>query len=89
MFRDYEGNILWAEVSFAAYIVSVILFVILFLYWAITDSNEWMAHRKAFKESCIDAGGYAVEPFDYVKGHGDGFLCINPSAIIQLKDGVK
>jgi hypothetical protein len=48
-----------------------------------------MDHRKAFKESCIDAGGYAVEPFDYVKGHGDGFLCINPSAIIQLKDGVK
>lgn len=41
---------------------------------------------KTFKEHCIDAGGYPVAPFDYVKGRGYGYLCINPSAIIELKD---
>ena len=60
---------------------------------AIHVSNEsgrrreiYEKEKKTYKEHCIDAGGYPVAPFDYVKGHGEGFLCINPSAIIELKD---
>lgn len=89
MFRDYKGNIMWGEVGFAGFILTIVCLAIVFLHAVITMSNERMDKHKAFKETCIDAGGYPVSPFDYVKGHGDGYLCINPSAIIQLKDEVK
>ena len=86
MFRDYYGNIDWGSVGFVAVMAILIGLMFLLLYTGITVSNRRMEEHKVFKEKCIDAGGYPVSPFDYVKGHGDGFLCINPSAIIQLKD---
>lgn len=42
--------------------------------------------RAAFQKVCVDAGGVPVITYQYVKGEKDGRLCINPSAIIQLKD---
>ena len=42
--------------------------------------------RKAYQQHCVDAGGVPVATYSYIKGSTDGRLCINPSAIIQLKD---
>lgn len=89
MFRDYKGNIMWGEIGFAGFILVAACLGAWFMYFAISITNQRDAEHKTFKERCVDAGGYPVSPFDYVKGHGDGYLCINPSAIIQLKDEVK
>lgn len=86
MFRDYYGRIDWGAVAFAAFMIIIVSVMCAFMYLAITVTNQRNEEHKAFKEKCIDAGGYPVSPFDYVKGHGSGFLCINPSAIIQLKE---
>lgn len=86
MFRDYKGEIMWSEVAFASFIVlSTCLLIFIFISGYASVSKQ-MEEHKAFKEKCIDAGGAPVSPFDYIKGHGEGYLCINPSAIIQLKD---
>ena len=42
--------------------------------------------RTAFQKECVDAGGVPVVTYTYIKGSKDGRLCINPSAIIEMKD---
>jgi hypothetical protein len=71
--------------------VGVILFSTVTLIVLGAIALFYIAHqedlaRQTFKEQCIDAGGVPTYTFDYVKGSRDGYLCINPSAIIKLKD---
>lgn len=84
-FRSYGGDIDWGFVAFAGF--SSIAFLLLFggIFLAYQQDQITLNEKRIFKASCIDAGGYPVSPFDYVKGHGEGYLCINPSAIIDLK----
>jgi hypothetical protein len=78
MFEDLDRGDLW----FFGLGVLFIGFIIFIAYLGVKIDNE----RETFKEHCIDAGGYPVSPLSYVKGHGNGHLCINPNAIIELKD---
>ena len=89
MFRDHAGEIIWNDIWSFGMLCVLALGLFVMLYKVITISNRQMDERKTFKEACIDAGGYPVSTFDYVKGHGEGFLCINPSAIIQMKEESK
>lgn len=71
--------------------MGVILFSMIAIAVLGTVSLFYLAHqsvleREAFEKVCVDAGGYPVETHIYIKGSKDGHLCINPSAIIQLKD---
>ena len=59
--------------------------MVVFLYFAISTSIENQKNHNEFKIKCIEAGGNPVSPFEYVKGHGEGYLCINPSAIIEVE----
>lgn len=86
MFRDYEGNIMWGEVGFGLFILASTGLLFAIVISGYNATTKQMEEHKAFKEKCVDAGGYPVSPFEYVKGYGYGYLCINPSAIIQLKD---
>ena len=84
MFKDYKGNTDWSSViSF-----SLICFAAGLMFWGIYAAHEMsqkhVDEKKAYKAKCIDAGGVPTAPFDYVKGHGEGYLCINPSAIIEV-----
>lgn len=83
-FRTYSGAIDWSLVGFMAVMTILVCLGGIMLYTAITVSNQRMDEHKSFKAKCIDAGGAPVSPFDYVKGHGEGYLCINPSAIIEV-----
>lgn len=85
-FRTYRGDIEWGTILFSVFIMSMTIFFIYSVVQGFKTIEEQTAHRKTFKESCIDAGGYPVSPFDYIKNHGDGYLCINPSAIIEMKE---
>lgn len=84
MFKHYDGTWDWNVIS----IFSVGLFCSCLLVWfivsAVDAEQKKMSERHAYKIKCIDAGGAPVAPFDYVKGHGEGYLCINPSAIIEV-----
>jgi hypothetical protein len=42
--------------------------------------------NQAFQERCLEAGGVAVIPYPGLKSKNNGQFCINPSAIIQLKE---
>ena len=85
MFTHYDGTRDW----FGIILFSVLGIVALLFIWGATVSGARMEkqqeEKKAYKAKCIDAGGAPVAPFDYVKGHGEGYLCINPSAIIEVE----
>ena len=85
MFRTYDGKIDWPLIG----MLSTILLALTLLFggiWAATQATDrQMTEKKAYKAKCIDAGGVPTAPFDYVKGHGEGYLCINPSAIIEVE----
>ena len=86
MFRDYDGNLDWGSIGFTCFIALVAVGFVTVFVLAIKSTKEIEQKQKAFKAACIDAGGYPTTPFDYVKGHGEGYLCINPSAIIRLEE---
>lgn len=73
---------------FFQFIVSILFACLIFgvLMFAHSLDKERVAAKENYKAACIDAGGYPVVPFDYVKGTGYKPLCINPGAIIELKD---
>lgn len=48
--------------------------------------NERAAKQQSFREKCIEAGGYPASPYDYVRGHGNGNICIKPDGWIELKE---
>ena len=84
MFRNYDGTRDWFSIIFFSFIVIV---ASLFIWGAVVSGNrlaQQQDEKKAYKAKCIDAGGVPTAPFDYVKGHGEGYLCINPSAIIEV-----
>lgn len=65
---------------------SLIVIVVLgfgnLMYNAVQSDNQ----SRAYQERCMEAGGYAVIPYPQLKSKHNGQVCINPSAIIQLKD---
>ena len=81
MFTHYNSNTNWGLIWFLS-----ISFLILGLFCALFAAGIREHNQiETFKHECIDAGGYPVAPFDYVRGHGEGYLCINPSAIINME----
>lgn len=85
-FKSYGSHWGWDDVAFFS-VIGILSFLLLaFIVAGYNATTRQMEEHKAFKEKCIDAGGHPVSPFEYVKGYGYGYLCINPSAIIQLKD---
>ena len=74
----------WVDIGFASIMTIIVVLMFTMIYAGYQSTSRDMAEHKAFKIACIDAGGYPVTPFEYVKGHGEGYLCINPSAIIEL-----
>lgn len=71
---------------FGVLLFSVITIVVLGSIAMLYTAHQYDLKAKAFTHECVDAGGLPVITYQYVKGSKDGHLCINPSAIIQLKD---
>ena len=84
MFKNYDGSTDWTGVLLFAVLglTAVLLFSSIVMVGIETQRHG--EEKKAYKAKCIDAGGAPVAPFDYIKGHGEGYLCINPSAIIEV-----
>ena len=83
-FRSYGGD--WDRSDIFTLFAFIVGVALMFggIFGAAQAEKAHMAEKKAYKAKCIDAGGVPTAPFDYVKGHGEGYLCINPSAIIEV-----
>ena len=71
--------------------LGVILFIVITIGVLSSISLLYLSYkndieRTAFQKECVDAGGVPVVTYTYIKGSKDGRLCINPSAIVELKD---
>lgn len=64
---------------------SLIVIVVLG-FGALYRANQIDNQTRIFEERCMEAGGFAVVPYPRLKSKHNGQFCINPSAIIQLKD---
>lgn len=81
MFKNHDGSVDWVEV----FLTSVIVIGLCIVVWGTIMTGLAIRDQKRFKAKCVDAGGVPTMPYDYVKGHGEGNLCINPSAIIEVE----
>lgn len=84
MLKNYDGSWDWGFIGFSSFVALVVSLIIFILISAADSDRKQIAEKHAYKAKCIDAGGAPVAPFDYVRGHGEGYLCINPSAIIEV-----
>ena len=84
-FRSYGRDWDAADYAFFSFIFLACAFVAWIVVSAEQSTRTQYNEKKAYKAKCIDAGGVPTAPFDYVKGHGEGYLCINPSAIIEVE----
>ena len=71
--------------------LGIILFGVISIVTLFAMAMFYSAHRtdlevQAYQEQCIEAGGIPVVPYPHIKTKHNGSICINPSAIIQLKD---
>lgn len=71
--------------------LGIILFSFITLVVVGSITLLYVSHQRdqksiEYSHACVDAGGLPVITHSYVRGSVDGHLCINPSAIIQLKD---
>lgn len=83
-FRTYGRDYDLSDILFFAF-MAICGFLLLFVVYAgWQEGQQERKEHKEFKAKCIDAGGAPVAPFDYIKDHGEGYLCINPSAIIEV-----
>lgn len=88
--RNFAGHVIaeWLDPIGVLFFSFVLLFLLgIGSLWYLAFQN--VKEGEAFQKVCVDAGGVPVSTHFYVKGSQDGRLCINPSAIIQLKDEVK
>jgi hypothetical protein len=65
-----------------------VFWIIIAGYRSVTrDQEQWYAERKALLEKihkCIDLGGYPVTLETYVKGAGEGHVCIKSVEVIVV-----
>jgi hypothetical protein len=81
-FASKVGELELANILFFGFCTIAFLGVLTIMYLAFSTDTE----RHAFQKECVDMGGIPVITYEYVKGSRDGHLCINPSAVIELKE---
>lgn len=69
-----------------AILLSFIALIVLGFIVGVYQAHKMDIANQAFQERCLEAGGVAVIPYPALKSKHNGQFCINPSAIIQLKD---
>lgn len=84
-FRTFDKAYDWNWILFVSFMSFSFLMIAAIMVFAYHEGKQQMQKTSDFVHACVDAGGSPVTTQVYIKGSKDHHLCINPSAIIEIK----